>query len=129
MTTPTEFFRWWIVDVDTGKRRWTPTIYRRQGLKMKVKTFLATVGMLVALSSCFSDPLSEAKASTDAYLRAIRIVEVPDGKAELARHGWEGVFPQFAPKQLPVIKETTTLFEGVFDTDVPNIKGYKRLCK
>ena len=116
-----------MVDRRRAHRPRRLTTYKRY--KMKVKTFLATVGMLVALSSCLSEPLSDAKASTDAYLRAIRIVEVPDGKADLARHGWAGVFPQFAPERLPVIKETTTLFEGVFDTDVPNIKGYKRLLQ
>ena len=76
-----------------------------------------------------TDPLSDARTVTDAYLQAVRIIEVPEGKAAVAANSWGGRFTAFAPRDLPSIKVASTLFDGLFDTDIPGVKGYRRLLQ
>ena len=87
---------------------------------MKTKfTFL--VAVLVS-NLCFAQANPEAAKNADAYLSALKIAEIPEGVQAAKQAAWK-------IDKLPVLQDYTKLYEGVFDTDVPNIKGYKRLVQ
>lgn len=73
----------------------------------------------------FSQVDSSASRTADKYLNAIKIIELPEGKKMLSETEWEK--PAF--NEYPVFTEVSTLFEGMFSTDVAGIQGYKRLIQ
>jgi len=62
-----------------------------------------------------------ARDAVDIYLKGMRIFELPEGKKMVAATSW----PAWGNK--PVLLKYQTLFEGMIDTDIDSIKGYKRL--
>ncbi len=65
----------------------------------------------------------EASKSADTFLRAVRIIELTEGKQMLADVTW-GLDNDF-----PVFTESSTLFETMFNTDDPGVSGYKRVLE
>jgi len=64
---------------------------------------------------------ADAKASADKFIGAMKIAsEVPEAQQAVRQLSWAAIRP------MQVLGETT-LYEGMFDTDVDGIKGYKRL--
>jgi len=66
---------------------------------------------------------SDAAKAADAYLTAVKIAVLAEGKQALSQltWSWSGQDPY------PSYTEITTLFEGMFSTDVAHVSGYKRL--
>jgi hypothetical protein len=84
---------------------------------------------LTMSSSARADDLADAKAATDAYFQGRQIVEVTEGKNLMAANSWGAEFPNFAERDMLVFKDSKVLFDGLFDTDVPGVKGFKRLMQ
>lgn len=94
-----------------------------------------TLTGIVALSICFVFMLPaysaevvkkgvDAQASKDAdrFLEGLKIADLPEGKQILKETSWH-------LKEIPILHGQKALFEGMFDTDMPNMKGYKRLLE
>jgi hypothetical protein len=78
--------------------------------------------------SCFSNISSAeekidnaARAVADKYLKGMVIADLPEGRQMISESAW----PDWGSN--PVLLKHETIFEGMIDTDVPTIKGYKRL--
>jgi tetratricopeptide (TPR) repeat protein len=74
---------------------------------------------------CFSQVDPSASKVADKYLNAIKLIDLPEGQKMLSETGWEK--PAF--NEIPVFTEVSTLFEGMFSTDIAGIQGYKRLIQ
>jgi len=62
-----------------------------------------------------------AREAVDVFLKGMKIVELTEGKEMVATTSW----PQWANN--PVLLKYESLYEGMFNTDIDSIKGYKRL--
>lgn len=62
-----------------------------------------------------------ARETVDKYLKGMTIFELSEGKQMVTATSW----PQWGNN--PVLLKYETIFEGMFNTDIPSIKGYKRL--
>lgn len=78
--------------------------------------------------SCFTSGFAQdsridksAQAAADKYLKGMMIADLPEGEQMIAESAW----PMWGSK--PVLLKHETIFEGMIDTDIPTIKGYKRL--
>ncbi len=63
-----------------------------------------------------------AAKNADAYLAALKIADIPEGAQALREAAWH-------LDELPVLQEYSKLYEGLFDTDVENVRAYKRLVQ
>jgi hypothetical protein len=89
---------------------------------------LRIVGLIVLLraaSASAQDVDKNASKVADAYLAAVKIAELPEGKQVLARVTWDWS----GQSDYPSYSEVKTLFEGMFPTDTDNVFGYKRLVE
>jgi hypothetical protein len=66
---------------------------------------------------------SLAVKSADTFLQGVKLINLAEGKRMIAETAW------FSAQSYPAYTELSTLFEGMFQTDVPNIMGYKRLME
>lgn len=64
---------------------------------------------------------SDARKAVNVYLEGMKIFELSEGKQKVAATSW----PTWG--EMPVLMEYKTVYEGMFDTDIASIKGYKRL--
>lgn len=95
---------------------------------MKVITLTCLLALSVA---CQATDISTAPKSNqnspqkqvDKFLQGMRISELPEGKAIIADTMW----PQWGT--LPILLDYETIYEGMFDTDIPGLRGYKRLLR
>jgi hypothetical protein len=75
------------------------------------------------------DDLTSAREATDSFLNGVKLAELPEGRQLLSETQWitgdadngENFYLR------PRFTEVTSLFEKLFDTDVPGVQGYKRL--
>jgi hypothetical protein len=74
---------------------------------------------------CFSQIDRSASKVADRYLNGIKLIDLPEGKKMLYETEWEK--PTY--NNYPVFTEASTLFEGMFSTDIAGIQGYKRLIE
>lgn len=74
---------------------------------------------------CFSQIDPSPSKVADKYLNAIKIIDLPEGKQRLSETEWG----KPAYNNYPVFTEASTLFEGIFSTDIVGIQGYKRLIQ
>lgn len=66
---------------------------------------------------------ADAKATADKFMGAAKIAsEVPDARQIVRQLSWVEIHP-------PELIGETTIYEGMFDTDIQGIKGYKRLIE
>ena len=75
------------------------------------------------------DELTSAREATDRFLAGLKIAELPEGKQLMFDNQWitgEADHGQHFYGR-PQFTEASTLFEKIFDTDVPGVHGYKRL--
>lgn len=69
-----------------------------------------------------TSPETDAAAkNADTLLAALKIADIPEGRQVLSVAAWRPLY------EIPVVLEYTTLYQGLFDTDVPGVSGYKRL--
>lgn len=75
------------------------------------------------------DDLTSAREAADSFLNGVKLAELSEGRQLLSDTQWitgnadngENFYLR------PRFTEVTPLFEKLFDTDVPGVKGYKRL--
>lgn len=72
-----------------------------------------------------------ASDAVDVFLKGIKLMDLPEGKALLARTQWiTGEADNGANFYVrPFYTKAKTIFETLFDTDIPGISGYKRLME
>jgi hypothetical protein len=75
------------------------------------------------------DELTSAREATEKFLNGVKLAELPEGRQLLSETQWitgeADYFENFYFR--PRFTEVTSLFEKLFDTDVPGVQGYKRL--
>jgi len=81
-----------------------------------------------------TDPDSELKRASkaaDKFLNGVKIAALPEGKSLLAGTQWITGLADHGKDfyERPLFTESTTLYEGLFDTDISSVKGYKRLVE
>jgi hypothetical protein len=64
----------------------------------------------------------QASKDSDRSLQALKIADLPEGKQILSKTVWK-------LEKLPVLMNHETLFEGMFDSDISGLRGYKRLLQ
>jgi hypothetical protein len=67
-------------------------------------------------------PAELARATADRFLAAVALAASPEGKRALAETSWAAEPP-------PALVGSKLLLEAMFDTDVPGVRGYKRLLQ
>jgi hypothetical protein len=72
-----------------------------------------------------------ASRVADKFLNGIKHFDLPEGKALLRETQWVVGAADYGENfyTKPVFTEVTTLYEGLFPTDIPEVQGYKRLCQ
>lgn len=72
-----------------------------------------------------------ASEAVDTFLKGVKLIDLPEGKALLARCQWiTGEADNGANFYArPIYTKAKTIFEALFNTDVPGIIGYKRLME
>lgn len=102
---------------------------------MKEMRATALIMVVLSLVGCQSQDSVKQKAKSadtslvvagknaDAYLAALKIIGIPEGARAAKQEAWSPV------DRPPILQDYTKLYEGIFDTDVPTIKGYKRLVQ
>lgn len=60
-----------------------------------------------------------AKTAADRYLQGIKIADLPEGKQILNETAW-------VLDEIPVLIDYTTIYEGMFETDIVGLKGFIR---
>ena len=90
----------------------------------KKKICILAVAALFIISSkvCYAQVDSNAVKNADDFLAAVKIADIPEGIQAVKQSAW-------SVDKLPVLQDYTKLYDGTFDTDVPNIKGFKRLVQ
>jgi hypothetical protein len=77
------------------------------------------------------DPEVQAAAVVDKFLQGVKLADLPEGKAMMVETQWitgdADNGQNFYTR--PVYTDSKTLYEGMFDTDVPGVRGYKRLME
>ena len=104
-----------------------------------MKVAVAIICMLLMPASSFSQsqkpaaPVDDREASAhDAvmrFLQGVKIAELPEGKTLLADTQWIVGDADYGKHfySRPDHKDATSIFAGLFETDVPGVKGYKEL--
>jgi hypothetical protein len=76
-------------------------------------------------SSVSKAAAGSAVQAADAFLQGVKTIELPDGKKLISETSWP--IRKRVPVTLPVFNHYTVVGGQAFDTDVPSIRGYKRL--
>jgi|ERR1700730_10336330 len=95
-------------------------------MNCKARTFTFLIGCLLEAlaTACSADTDPDAVKNADAFLGALKIFELAEGKQAVAETSWPGYMDQ-----LPTLLNAEKLFDGMFATDAPGIVGYKRLIQ
>jgi hypothetical protein len=75
------------------------------------------------------DDLAAARGATDTFLKGIKIADLPEGREMLREVQWITGELEIGLYEKPTFTEDTTVFEKLFDTDIPGVQGYKRLVE
>jgi len=75
------------------------------------------------------DDLSAARSATDTFLKGIKIADLPEGREMMREVQWITGELEIGLYEKPTFTEDTTVFEKLFDTDIPGVQGYKRLVE
>ena len=67
-----------------------------------------------------ADP--QASKDSDRFLQGLKIADLLEGKQILSKTAWK-------LEKLPVLMNHETAFEGMFDSDISGLRGYKRLLQ
>jgi hypothetical protein len=75
------------------------------------------------------DDLAAARNATDTFLLGIKTADLPEGKEMLRDLQWITGEADVGFYERPTFTEDRTIFEKLFDTDLPGVQGYKRLLE
>ena len=81
--------------------------------------------LLLTAITCSGQTDAAASKAADTFLTGVKLMELPEGKQMLAETIWEDL----DRRRYPVFTDASTLFEGMFSTDIPGLQGYKRLIE
>jgi hypothetical protein len=70
-----------------------------------------------------SDVEPSAREAAERFLKALKIIDSPEGKKTLAETRWRQTM------KFPEYQEVALLHEEMFSTDIPGVKGYKQVAK
>jgi hypothetical protein len=90
------------------------------------QTFLLFIAVLAGLiQGAYGQTTVEADAvkNADSLLAALKIADIPEGRQAISAASWRPLF------SIPVVLDYTTLYQGMFETDVSGVQGYKRLLE
>jgi hypothetical protein len=75
------------------------------------------------------DDLTAARDASDAFLKGVKIADLPEGKEVLSGAQWITGEADYGQNfyERPKYTTATTIYEKLFDTDMPGVQGYKRL--
>jgi len=67
----------------------------------------------------------------DRFLYGLKAADLPEGKAMMIQAQWVTGAADYGQNfyARPVYTDAKTIFESMFDTDVPGVRGYKRLVE
>lgn len=91
---------------------------------MNTLTRLISVFILTLATVCYAETNKDAVKNADEFLAALKVLELPEGKQAISAASWS-----VNMDKLPVLLEQEKLFDAIFQTDAPGIKGYKRLIQ
>jgi hypothetical protein len=118
------------------KKRTTVTLALLFVMSIQCWTGMA-YGLILPQSKASSNEASRqqeqqlASAALDKFLKGIKLADLREGKTMMAETQWITGDADFAENfySRPVYTDAETLFEGIFDTDIPGVIGYKRLME
>lgn len=70
-----------------------------------------------------SDVEPSAREAAERFLKALKIIDSPEGKKTLAETRWRQTM------KFPEYQDVALLSEEMFSTDIPGVKGYKQVAK
>jgi hypothetical protein len=76
-------------------------------------------------------PQPLASSAVDKFMAGLKLADLPEGKSMMTQSQWitgEGDYGESVYYR-PVYTDAKTLFEGLFETDVAGVRGYKRLME
>lgn len=75
--------------------------------------------------------LSEAAKAADDFLQGVKLIELPEGKKLLLQTQWIVGDADYGENfySRPEFTAATTLYEGLFNTDISGVQGFKRLVQ
>lgn len=88
-----------------------------------------TLSTSTAIRAPAPEPRAQARVATDEFLRGIQIIELAEGQAAVAAYSWGGEFSALKIRELPQIRSIADLYENTFETDRPDVLGYRRLMQ
>jgi hypothetical protein len=76
-------------------------------------------------------PQQLASIAVDKFIGGMKLADLPEGRAAMIKAQWVTGDADYGESVYyrPVYTEGKTLFEGLFDTDVATVRGYKRLME
>jgi hypothetical protein len=76
-------------------------------------------------------PQQLASIAVDKFIGGMKLADLPEGRAMMAKAQWVTGDADYGQSVYyrPVYTEAKTLFEGLFDTDVATVRGYRRLME
>lgn len=87
-----------------------------------ILTTLSFVMLLTLPSVSESQSVDKAASQvTDTFLKSIKIINLPEGRKILNSVAWRDAY------HLPELIKSEKMYEGMFDTEIKNVKGYKRV--
>ncbi len=94
------------------------------GLSLRTGAMSILICLLLLLPTVvFAEADALAVKSADTFLKGVKLIQLPEGKKMIADTAWKSL------GSYPVFTEASILFEDMFQTDVQNIKGFKRLME
>jgi len=90
------------------------------------RTLLAVLSaVMLCVAICYGQVDPAASQTADTFLKGVKIIDLSEGKKMLYETEWNDPDGD----EFPVLTEASTLFEGMFSTDVSGVQGYKRLVE
>ena len=90
---------------------------------MKLTPLVVAGAIMLCVSFCHGQTDPTASKMADTFLTGVKLIDLPEGKTMLKDTVWNDPDGD----KYPALLEATTMFEGMFSTDVAGVEGYKRL--
>jgi hypothetical protein len=81
--------------------------------------------IMVCVAICYGQTDPTASKMADTFLTGVKLIDMPEGKKMLTDTVWNDPDGD----EYPLLTEASTLFEGMYPTDISGIQGYKRLVE
>ena len=92
---------------------------------MKRTLHIVAAAITLCVAICYGQTDPTASKLADTFLTGVKLIDMPEGKKMLTDTVWNDPDGD----EYPLLTEASTLFEGMFSTDVSDLQGYKRLVE